>query len=584
MPAPHRNVFALTRRQVLGMLGSIAATGGLSGCGSCKPPVLPSQLAAAVDVHCHVFNARDLPIRGFVEDVVLQEPPHADIPLDAFITLVAAVMDAGAISAADEANELRGGRLRRLAAGVPTFEQDRALVRQRVEDAVRRMQSMGTRPLPDTRLERLLPRAVAPTTMQQDNIELFRRLAARAPAPAAPQPRREEELRPGVVTPEEVARGVVSVEDDVFGTLYMATLLTLPRADLVERLARLPDQDDAEVRFFAPAMVDYSYWLGDFDVSSLSDQVEVMSAIAALPNRSYAVHGWVSFCPWRQIVEPQQMAIVQDAVRSRGLVGVKLYPLMGFYPIGNEGAPDADTFPERLQAIPDFGRRLDDALRALYDWCVSEDVPLLAHTSHSQYPTAAAGLRGSPTAWRRVLSTPQYRTLRLNFGHLGGLWSLASDDRAVNLGWTEEVVRILADPDFAHAYADVSDYSLVLERDGSEAAEDEVVLDRLNELLDRAPDARRKLMYGTDWVMLARTLGVQEYYPHMKSIVPARLHLSDSETRGFLGINAAHYLGLAVSNGNTPMTRQRLERFYDVHGLNKELLRQFDSDVANPSA
>ena len=76
------------------------------------------------------------------------------------------------------------------------------------------------------------------------------------------------------------------------------------------------------------------------------------------------------------MVEPGQMQIVQDAVRIKGFVGVKLYPVRGFRPIGNGSASDKASYPPMLRQLRNWANRLDDALAKLYDWYALPRTPI----------------------------------------------------------------------------------------------------------------------------------------------------------------------------------------------------------------
>jgi predicted TIM-barrel fold metal-dependent hydrolase len=374
------------------------------------------------------------------------------------------------------------------------------------------------------------------------------------------------------LTPDAVALGAAKSPADLVGVLYLASLLTLSRAELTDTLAKLPVRHASDVRFFAPALVDYSYWLDDFEnVSSLDDQIRVMSDVAARKGRPFAVHPYVSFCPWRQIVEPKQFDSVKDAIQSRGFIGVKLYPVMGFLPIGNASA-DPSAYPDKLRNTrPDWAKALDESLANLYQWCAQEGVPILAHCSDSQAPSAAAGLRGGPKGWQDVVANGGFSGLRLNLGHLGGLWDLAQPSHN---DWTESVVRMIANQGNS-LYADISDYSSIMHRPGtSDASDDKAVTSAVVGFLGQHPTAKSKLMYGSDWVMLSKDLGAELYYPSMRDRVPTGWGL---DAPGFLGGNAAKFIGLAKIKGQpVAKTRLRLEAFYDKHGLDKRLLGLWD--------
>jgi predicted TIM-barrel fold metal-dependent hydrolase len=535
----------------------------------------PAGAIPTIDVHCHVFNARDLPIPGFVTDLYLNDlPKYAQLPAGTVIWFLSQLMDAVAISAQDEARGLEKGsepfsRFRPQNRDLLIANRLRQTVRRlsdRNPQVVSAVESMNRRiaaALKQAAVQRNLTLQM-PTTQEQ---RAFLRSLATFGNPAF------STSSPLPLTPDAVVLGALKAPAQLLGVIYLACLLTLPRAELTDTLAKLPTSHASDVRFFAPAMVDYSYWLDDFEnVSSLEDQVRVMSDIAARKGRPFAVHPYISFCPWRQIVEARQLDIVKDAIQSRGFIGVKLYPVMGFLPIGNAKA-DPALYPEKLrQTRPDWAQSLDASLTSLYRWCAAEDVPILAHCSESQAPSVAAGRRGGPQGWRDVLA--EFPKLRLNLGHLGGLWDLA---KASHNDWTQSLIPMLAGPD-TNLYSDVSDYSSIMHRLGtSDAADDKAVSIAVAGFLRQNPAAKNKLMYGTDWVMLSKDMPAERYYPSMRERLPAAW---DIDAAGFLGGNAARFLGLSKTEGQPPAkTRVRLEAFYQKHGLDKSLLTIWDASL-----
>lgn len=545
----------LRRRDALLGIGSAALLASL-GCRRLDPvkklPVIPDT-AFAIDVHCHVFNARDLPIASFVLDVVLEGKPLGGLPLVPLVTLVSLVMNRSAWSPQRELRELERGRtpadddlvqadIERAAADLLTNTTEAAAFRQK---AVELLSGDG---------ERL----ATTEALGNGDVELLDLLAQRDPSRAA-RPQGLSLRARTAALPAGAARGVTAVEDEVTGVFRLAQLVTRPRTELVQRLITLPARNDGDVALLVPALIDYSKWLNE-DSSPLRDQIDVMSAIARRPG-SYAVHPYVPFCPWRQMVEPGLLAMVKDAVEQRGFIGVKLYPVMGFLPYGNAEAPDPDAYPPRLrQTGPDWAARLDQGLAALYDWCIAEDVPVMAHCSYSQFPSPEAGKRGSPAAWRPVLD--RWPGLRLNLGHFGGFWDLAE---VGSNGWTATIVAMMAT--YPNLYADVSDYDAVAERTAGQTATNETVLRALNAILDsQSGPARSRLMYGTDWVMLSKAPGNEAYYEGMRTILTSRLGMSPTQAAGFMGMNAARFLGIALETGGKPKSRQRLEAFHARHG------------------
>ena len=580
------NMMDVTRRT---MLWSGAAL-GLTGCGWFAgkiPPLPPTTARAAIDIHCHVFNARDLPVEGFLDSIYISAGPgvrrYAE---EALVALLSLIMKGQGIGACTEANQVNGTQ----SAGCPgeglesaTVSTSRETDAELLREHVRRAAAVLSGEVSSLRQTPHIPGAESASTAQiraAARVDLLNGIAQRPGFESTEPP-----------SPDAVADGAVksfltgSGERELAGLLWLATLTTRPRMELVRRLFALPSSSAGDVRILAPAIVDYGYWLKDQNTTPLAEQIAVMSAIAAHPPQGRAVHGWVSFCPWRQIVEPGQFALVQDAIRNRGFLGVKLYPVMGFYPIGNEQAQlRGERYPADLSNIANFGKKLDDGLRAVYEFCDKEGVPILAHCSHSEYPhlfradgtvdsAVDVGLRGAPDGWAVVLK--EFPELRLNIGHAGGPWdlSLHPDNPSPCPTWTAKVIALTAQ--YENVYTDIADYSTIYDKD---PADNDHILGVLKSYLDQHPGAREKLMYGTDWEMLSLTLGAESYYPKMRELISAHLGLDSRQTEGFFGANAARMAGISTSKGGTPpQTRVRLERFYDTAGLDKAILGLFDA-------
>jgi len=70
-----------------------------------------SVSTGSVDVHCHVFNAQDVPVRKFVELVYLEKYPGGSL-LDPLIDFIEYIMRLGAPTTREEIDELTHAGLR----------------------------------------------------------------------------------------------------------------------------------------------------------------------------------------------------------------------------------------------------------------------------------------------------------------------------------------------------------------------------------------------------------------------------------------------------------------------------------------
>ena len=167
-----------------------------------------------------------------------------------------------------------------------------------------------------------------------------------------------------------------------------------------------------KIDLLVPSMVDYDWWLalGRPTRTPLSEQVDLMSRISVLTGGR--VHGFAPFCPFRELMTArgdspgESMSLVQRAIQSGGFIGVKLYPPMGFAPLGNS-ALDVWKGKPKLPAAANetgFGLRLDTAMRRLFTWCRENDVPVMAHANHSNGPNEQfKSLAGSGTGSGRSM-------------------------------------------------------------------------------------------------------------------------------------------------------------------------------------
>src|ERR1051326_8613584 len=96
---------ALDRREVVAL--AVAAAGALSGCipPQSRPEPLPVTLDRFVDIHCHIFNAADVPAAGFVVHVAAREYEFEDYKY--LIAFFVALLAGGAPAPQSESEKLR---------------------------------------------------------------------------------------------------------------------------------------------------------------------------------------------------------------------------------------------------------------------------------------------------------------------------------------------------------------------------------------------------------------------------------------------------------------------------------------------
>ena len=110
--------------------------------------------------------------------------------------------------------------------------------------------------------------------------------------------------------------------------------------------------------------------------------------------------GFVAFNPHRN----NGLKIVQDALKFDGFIGVKFYPPLNYRAIGN----DDELIEKRIHA--------------LFTWCVEEDVPVFTHCTSTGFESVPdkSGKNANPSIWEQLLEKNEFKDLRLCLGHAGG--------------------------------------------------------------------------------------------------------------------------------------------------------------------
>lgn len=472
--------------------------------------------SVVVDVHCHTFNADDLPVRGFIQRVALRHFPVGS----SLAQLVDLLIQHGAPGYRDEKPRL-----------------DALLGQQDLEST---FELAVTAPAVD--LEAQLEREVdeALVDLQARNPGLVRRVG------------RDIAVAEGTVSagPEETLEGL----PDLLGTarrgVRWVKLFGKSRLDVTGLLvSTYRDQVD----LYCPMLVDLGVSLGDAAQTTVLEQVVLqeklsrLSMLGLLPGGGKArIHPFVGFDPRSEVKARAAqdvrtpLDVVKEAIEDYGFVGVKVYPPMGWRPIGNVTVGDMTSAEASV---------IDQVLRDLYGWCEEEQVPITAHCSDSNYSDDSyqrAGL-AAPEGWIKVLE--EFPDLHLNLGHFGGA---QQDEKPEGWPWTigQAAHR------FPHLYADVGNHSIY---DPALAAG---YLETLHRMFnqDTSKDMGQRVMYGSDWFMAALHKDHEQFLDTYRGLYEERF--GAEPTTAFMGGTALRFLGFDdPSNGNAQRLRARHERF-----------------------
>lgn len=221
---------------------------------------------------------------------------------------------------------------------------------------------------------------------------------------------------------------------------------------------------------------------------------------------------------------PDPLESVKTAIEKQGFVGVKLYPPLGYKPIGNDDP------------------KVENALTALYEYgCKNKNnpIPITAHCSWSaggysnERVPGTADIKtyyrsmGHPSHWRKVLE--KFPALKLNLAHFGGLgeWEALAINRKPREKWVDAIVDLLNQYD--HVYTDLSFHGLPATK----------LADQYKKvLLEKIKDVERKVLFGSDWYMSRMQCTLADYWQGFEELFKDLPDLFDKMT----GENAIAFL------------------------------------------
>lgn len=547
----------LQRRMLLTGLAGLP----VAGCSNLARPLCPTdptisdpRTPLTIDVHAHIFNGRDLQIKEFISQVVFE----------------------------DKGSELHG-----LAVAMGKVLQ--GLAWQWAPSAKEEMTVMASygSSTADCRAADAMKRSAASAFQSgyargREQLQSAAALAARSTEGAAVlSPGRAgpglgaaiEGLPPTYEEFEQRRVDQVSVlggQPHLLGYLnFVLHHFNYRYVNAIDYLTTYSKDSPRKVDLLVASMVDYDWWLarGNPTDTTLDEQVHVMAQVAVITGGR--VHGFVPFCPFREAMTRtadgvgDSLRLVQRAIESHGFIGVKLYPPMGFAPWSNDGLDLWKGKPTLVRAAwePDFGRRLDAALRGLYEWCLTNDVPIMAHANPSNSPYADFRPLAGSEYWRRALEA--FPGLKVSFGHFGD--TSIEDHDGENSSPLVALMSTASGTSGTRVYADSGYFAGALLNPIAMAK----VLGRL---YAQSPDGvlRERLMYGTDWTMILPQQNVESYLRQFMN-VQSRVEAQDPVARpggatladAFFGRNAVRFLGLQRGSP----TRRRLEAFYERHQM-----------------
>jgi predicted TIM-barrel fold metal-dependent hydrolase len=502
-----------------------------------------------IDSHCHTFGAEDLPMYGFLKCSILSDYPELD---NALVRSLAKFLTWLMKWIAPSTKSER----RRLLRLLDEYRNDMSELMHLLIKMVDIPE--GDEPT-DLETKKAIEKGVEKLSESDDqgDLDLLDQLkrAAFGDDQIDGAPSRGQIM--------DIARALLAGkgEDYISGGLALVGILVRYRYKITQKhikdnLFASKDNyydemsESGKNYFISPLVVDYDKWVNDEAKAMLSDQIEVM----VLNNRLHQgrLLPFVPFDPWREIVKNDELfdplKLVKTAIEEEGFIGVKIYPPMGFWPIGNTDM-DNDHYPEGVP--PQFGKKVDDVLHQIYSYCQQNCVPITTHCSRSMGTADGYDDRAHPKYWGKVAD--KFEGIKINLGHFGG------ND------WWEYTVVDLAKK-HSNVYADLSYASYVLDR-----SEWEYRIGKLREHIDGCDNENQdampyhikdKMMFGTDWSMLCLVEGYENYLNEFEGFYAEVVDNNAEDMEKFFFGNAVKFFGLDNSD-----VRDRLRTFHDKYKI-----------------
>lgn len=565
------NSIDASRRTLL--LGSVAISGlGATGC--CLAPVKPTIVASCstnnssflagpevraawakpqryFDAHTHFFNARDVPVAGFLSKSVAHSIKNPKIrELVIALAPIAEALSKLAPTPKLEFDDLCSApSLKALSLQDANDALDREIEQRRDRTAEELYGEIVRR---SERIPALVNGATSDAKARGPN-------ALRNQATSFSKDFVVEALRDGGalrdrdtnrLVPQRISE--LSTEEalvaSIKGALQFVGFMLAPRHHNLRTYIKRNAQHSPNLPLsgcFA-AMVDLNYWLDCPAKSShMEDQVRLHEQLALL-SQGFMLP-LVGYNPWVDIKERKaSLDLVERAVKKHGCVGVKIYPPMGFHPFNNAGMP-IETSEKRPDLI-----ELDERLASLYELCDSLGVPVMAHANESNGRDASHDALGGVAGWKALRDgegtvKANIKSLFVNAGHFGGAEVHPDGD------WSDEFVKLMRVSGRLNVFSDLGYWNELLVGNpeaGQTAADVAKKLQR--ELSTSLPDGGTvadRVMFGSDWHMLSKEPG-WEFYANGVAAVIRDMDPSGAFTNKILGGNALACFGLHKGGRN----------------------------------
>lgn len=364
------------------------------------------------------------------------------------------------------------------------------------------------------------------------------------------------------------------------GLIDWGILLSKERTSIVEELLEFSNPFNVDLH--TPLVTDFTFWFEQSKINEDGKDIPIHVQIdeiyeSIILKKQGKIHPFVPFCPARAIafekklkdpygnpiLDPYKM--VEDAVKKKGFIGLKLYPAIGYRPRRNSVVEDKRKrkipFYKNFERYSGFeSQDYERVLSKIFDICIELDIPVTTHSAMGgleAFPNSSY-VFGHSGVWDYLLREDKYKNkLKLNLAHFGWHddYSLGDPD-----GWAEDICNLIAK--YETVYTDVG---LV-----KAFANKKLAKNKFRDIFCYYPEVKDKILFGTDWHPLVKEKCYNSFSGTLNHIFQELIReknnvCSQSDNDKFLGLNAVNFLGLNKNAAN----RNRLEEFYLKHNISK---------------
>jgi predicted TIM-barrel fold metal-dependent hydrolase len=258
------------------------------------------------------------------------------------------------------------------------------------------------------------------------------------------------------------------------------------------RKAYFENSQNVKVICAANAMVDFDRWVGKCknSYSSVANQIKLYDRLAKMHDNY--IFNLISFNPWTAIKEGEKyFKLIESALDLDSFKGVKIYPPIGYYPMGNADHSN----PQRPRKHPNL-EDIDTNLKKMYAICKERNIPVMAHGNHSMGAVPEFKKLAGPTGWENALNNND--GLKVNIGHFGG------DSDVDGNNWTIEFLELMKQ--HPGLMGDLGNWLDLLK-----PSEIDRFKTFLNYPISHSENGSDRILYGSDWFMISKDKGWENY-------------------------------------------------------------------------